>query len=600
MLWLLLLHFSAFAQDLPTYSVPAVIVTPTPLFLTPDPDVIVEVPAHATPKAATLDDVLRGASGTVVNRAGGPGQPSSVFLRGAASEHTLVLLDGVEINDPSQPTGGFDFSTIDLNQVERVEIFKGPQALRFGSGAVGGVINIVTRKGGGPTKVAVAAKIGSHQTQQQTVSTTGEAGAVKYAFSITRYETEGISAARGYEELDGHRYLASALRLSVEKNGEEWELLNRILSSRSDLDFSTSSSGPYFLEPDDANYAVGGFHSATALKRSERSDKWSSDLTVSHFYLQRRYENKRDSRNSSYFLDNRYSNSFKGERVFAYQVDPDTTITFGPAARHEQSGKHNDTIYGAFIEGGIKKDWRASVGFRYDVHRFGGQFTYSVSPGYRFKSSRTTVSARWATAFKRPSLFQLHDSAYGNHNLQPEKVRGEEVSVEQLLGQSHALRLIGFRYFYSDLIQFSSRYENVALARVAGAELEYSKDFSQGFDLNVAYTYTDPRNQQTGRRLPRRPLQSWRASLGTRIGDSWSARAEWRGLGSRPDINALSATATTTPSYDLLDVSVTRTLGRRTQITASVENAFAQSYEEISGYGTPGFGAYVGGRHQFE
>lgn len=600
MLAFLFLIFPASAHDLPTYTVPAILVTPTPLDLTPEPDAIIELPTASLPKAAKLDDLLRGASGAVVNRAGGPGQPSSLFIRGAASEHTLVLLDGVEINDPSQPTGGFDFSTIDLNLVEKVEIFKGPQALRFGSGAVGGVINIVTKKGGGPLRVVGAIRGGSYQTHQETASLSGETQLFKYAGSVTRFESEGISAARGYSELDGHRYLASSLRLSVDKAGEEWEFINRTIGAASDLDYATSNSGPYFLEPDDANYFVGDFQTITALKRSERSEKWSSDLNLSHFYLHRRYENKIDGRNPAYFLDNRFANSFKAERVFAYRWNPNHTLTFGPTLRHERSGKHNDTLWGAFAEIGIKNDWRLSGGLRYDRHsRFGDQFTYAISPGYRFAATRTTVGFRLATAFKAPSSFQLHDSTFGNLHLAPEQVRGEEVSVEQFLGMSHALRATAFRYHYSDLIQFSSRYENLSSARVAGVELEYSKDFSHGFDLQLAYTYTDPRNQQTGRRLLRRPLSSWRASVGTRVGETWSARAEWRGVGSRPDINALTSASTETRGYDVLDLSVTWALSKRTQATASIENAFGQSYEEISGYGTPGFGAYAGLRHQF-
>lgn len=600
MFLLFLFPFLAPAQDLPTYTLPAIIVTPTPLDLTPEPDSIIEVPATSAPKAVKLDDLVRGASGAVVNRAGGPGQPSTLFIRGAASEHTLVLIDGVEINDPSQPTGGFDFSTIDLNMVERVEIFKGPQALRFGSGAVGGVINIVTKKGGGPLRVVGSVRGGSHQTHQESLSLFGGGSEFKYAASVTRFESEGISAARGHPELDGHRYLASSLRLSVDKNGEEWEFLNRTISSRSDLDYATSKTGPNFLEPDDANYFVGDFQTITALKRSMRSEKWSSDLKLSHFHLHRRYENKVDARNSAYFLDNRYANAFKAERVFAYSWAPDHTLTFGPALRHERSGNHNDTVWGAFAEAGIKKDWRLTAGLRYDWHtRFGDQFTYAISPGYRFARSRTTVSARWASAFKAPSLFQLHDSTFGNFRLRPEQVRGEELSVEQFLGVSHALRVTGFRYFYTDLIQFASRYENLASARISGVEVEYSKDLSFGIDWQLAYTYTDARNQQTGRRLVRRPFSSWRASIGTRFGESWSARAEWRGVGSRPDINALTAASTQTRAYDVLDLSVTWALSRRTQLTASIENAFGQSYEEISGYGAPGFGAYAGLRHEF-
>ncbi len=591
---------SASAQDLPRYLLPAVVVTPGSANNSPDPDITVEVPANATPKAATLDDVLRGAPGVVVARAGGAGQPSSLFIRGAASEHTLVLLDGVELNDPAQPTGGFDFSTIDLNMVERVEIFKGPQALRFGSGAVGGVVNIVSKKGGGAKKWMGALRGGSHQTNQQSAAALGEsATGFKYAISASRYESGGISAARGGAEKDGHSYLAAAVRLSTGDPDNEWEFISRTLRSNSDLDYSTSSTGPYFLAPDDPNYFVGDFQTVNAIKHHKQRGKWVSDLSLSHFYLHRRYENKSDTSNPAYFLDNRFANSLKSEKIFARTMDPSTTLALGPSVRYETTGSHSHFLTGGFADLSYKKDWRAQGGVRYDHHSvFGGQLTYAAGLGYRWKSSKTTLSTRLATAFKSPSLFQLHDATFGNHNLRPERVRGEEVSVEQLLKDTHTLRLTGFRYFYSELIQFSTRYENLASAKSYGVEAEYNKDLSHNFDLQFAYSYTDARNEQTGARLLRRPFHSYRVGAGARFSDSFSARAEYRAVGSRPDIGALTAAPTITQAYDVLDISATKAIGASTQITASVENALSASYEEVSGYGTPGLGFYLGLRSE--
>lgn len=580
---------SAHAQDLPTYIVPTILVTPASANLDPDPDLIVEVPDNATPKAATLDDVLRGVPGVTVARSGGVGQPSTLFLRGASSEHTLVLLDGVEVNDPSQPSGGFNFSSVDLNLVERVEVLKGPQTLRFGSGAIGGVINIVTKRGEGSQKFIAAVRAGSHETNRESLAAVGEG----YAVSVTRFESAGISASKGGSEKDGHEHLAAAARIS----SGNWEFINRTLHSRSDLDYATSTTGPYFLAADDPNYFVGDFQTMNAIKRRSIGDHWSSEASLAHFYLQRRYENKPDSANPAYFLENRFANTVKAEQIFATKFR-DANLSFGPSLRHEET-KYGHTLSGIFAEISRKTAVLASAGVRFDHHSaFGGHFTYSLGTGYKWKEERAKVEVRMASAFKSPSLFQLNDATFGNKDLQPEKVRGEEVSAEKFVGESHAFRATAFRYFYSDLIQFSTRYNNLSTARSQGVELEYSKDMEDGFELQLAYTYTDARNEQDGARLLRRPFQSWRAGVAAKLSDQLSARAEYRGVGSRPDIDALSFASVTAEQYDLVDISVSYAFRPSLTATVSVENAFSRDYAEVAGYSAPRFGAFVGLRSE--
>jgi len=587
---LLLFSLNALAQEIPVYKTPPVLVTPA-TFREAEPDSIVELPPNSTSKAATLDDVLRGAPGVVVSRSGGTGQPSSLFLRGAASEHTLVLIDGVEVNDSSSPAGAFDFSTVDLNLVEKVEVFKGPQALRYGSGAMGGVVNIVTKKGGEKRNI-FSGRAGSHETNQVTATRLGKS----YSLSATRFESGGISAAANHPERDGHRFLAAALRATHELNDRtEVELISRVTSSRSDLDYSTSNSGPYFLEPDDPNYHVETLGLVNALKaKTMWTERWKSQFALSHFYLNRTYTNPADEVNPATFYDDRYSRTTRFENVNSYAPSSRLTFSFGPSARHE-SAKDSAWIAGAFADVALsRRPFFLNTGVRLDRHKdFGGQFTYSVMPGVRLGEA-TTITARHATAFKAPSLFQLYDPTFGNENLNPERVRGEELSLEQGITDQISFKVTAFQYHYEDLIQFATRYNNVGEAKTSGCEIEYSQKIGEWFDVQGAYTYTDARNEQTGARLIRRPFNSWRAGIGAELTDFLTLRGEYRGVGSRPDIDALSAANVTTASYEVADVSAAIRLDKKTQITTSVENVFDRKYQEINGYGTPGLGVYFG------
>lgn len=580
---------NAGAQEIPVYKTPPVLVTPGS-FREPEPDTIVELPVEGTSKAATLDDALRGASGVVVSRGGGTGQPSSVFVRGAASEHTLVLLDGVEMNDPSSPGGGFDFSTVDLNLVEKVEIFKGPQTLRYGSGALGGVVNIVTKKGGG-RKTLFTGRAGSHQTHQVTATRLGK----NYSLSATRFETSGISAAAKHPELDGHRYVAAALRASIPLT-EKWELdwISRVTAAESELDYAPSNSGPHFLEADDPNYQVDTLGLVNALKgQAMWTERWKSNFSLSHYYMNRTYNNPADEVNPATFRDDRHANTLRLENVNSYAANSRATFSFGPSFRSERA-QHSSWSAGFFGDAALsRRPFFLNTGGRVDVHqKFGEHFTYAFTPGVRLWEA-TTVTARWATAFKSPSLFQLFDPTFGNENLNPERVRGEEVSVEQGFGEHIALKATAFQYHYADMIQFANRYQNVAEARTRGAELEYSQKLGW-LGVQGAYTYTDARNLQTGARLIRRPFNSWRAGVNAEVTDYLKLRGEYRGAGSRPDLNALSFTSITTPGYEVADISAALAFDKKTQVTASVENVFDRRYQEINGYGTSGLGVYFG------
>lgn len=580
------------AQDIPIYKMTRIVVTPGEEFFGPKPDAVIEIPENSPGRAPTLDEALKGAPGVAIARNGGPGQPAALFFRGAPAEHTLVLVDGVEVNDASAPAGAFDFSTLDMNMVERIEIFKGPQAMRFGSGAMGGVINVITRKGRGPMKTSVSARAGSLETNQFNASLSGGSGENShYALSVTRFESSGISAAKNGGEKDGHRYWAGALRLGTELGGTEIDFVSRASFTYTELDYAQSSVGPFFLSPDDPNYHVTGSHSTHALSAHRSwSERARTRATVGYDYVDRLFRNSPDAVNAEDSRTYRWAGTLKADAPTEIALNEMDKLSFGPAYRREEAGRDSELL-GAFVElARAKEGFFGGVGARADHHsRFGEQFSYQVAPGFR--AAGFAVVARLATAFKAPSLFQLFDPSFGNRDLTTEQVEGKEVSVQKTLG-SALLTLTGFRYDYRNLIQFSSRYENLGRARVQGAELEFNSGGETEFE--AAYTYTDARNRATDIQLIRRPFHTWRAGVARDFGEHLSARAMYHGVGRRRDIDALTSAASENGAYDTLDVSLAYQPKLGLQFTLSVENSLDKDYEPVDGYGAPGVAVYGG------
>ncbi len=599
MFFLLFAAILAHAQDIPVYRMTRIVVTPDEGEIGAKPDAVIEIPENAPGRAATLDEALKSAPGLVVAKSGGPGQPSALFLRGSASEHTLVLLDGVEINDPSAPAGAFDFSTLDMNLVERVEIFKGPQALRFGSGAMGGVINVVTRKGYASAEDSVgggrlAVRAGSFETNALSAALLGGTERAHYAISLNRFESAGISASREGDELDGHRYWAGAMRLGYRvSDSSELELVSRASTSYAELDFSPSSAGPYFTVADDPNYRVTGTRATNALSLAQSwSERARSKFTLGHDYTDRRYRDDPDALNADALRETRWGGTFKADAPTSWRVSERTEWNFGPSYRREQNQRRAE-IAGAFADWNFNPgNFLMGAGARVDHHsRFGVQHSGQVSPGVSWRGG--ALKARWATAYKSPSLYQLYDPSFGNEELNPERVFGEELTVQQALGTAY-VAITAFRYRYRDLIQFSSRYENLSAARAQGAEIELTGGGDTQFEL--AYTYTDARSLSTGAQLLRRPFHSWRAGLTRAFGDRLSTRAMYYGVGRRADIDALTSANLETGAYDVLDLSLNYSVRTDLHFTFSAENVLDRKYQQVAGYGTPGAAFFVGAK----
>jgi vitamin B12 transporter len=198
----------------------------------------------------TVAEVLRGVPGVDVVRNGGLGQPTSIFLRGANSAQTLVLIDGIEINDPVDPSRAFNFAFLDTSNIERVEIVRGPGSTLYGSDAIGGVINIITKKGSGPPQVVASVEGGSYETHQERIGISGGNELVQYSLSASYLDTDGITAAakkNGASERDGYERITASSRIGfTPTNNFDLDFVLRYLDSEADLDdgFGVPSDDP--------------------------------------------------------------------------------------------------------------------------------------------------------------------------------------------------------------------------------------------------------------------------------------------------------------------------------------------------------------------
>lgn len=278
----------------------------SPQIVRPDASTILTEEQIKNSFATTSEDALRAVPGLIVSRSGGVGQPSFIFIRGADSDGTLVLLDGMPINDPSTNGNSFDFSALNMDNIARIEIWKGPQSVLFGSGATGGVINFVTKKGHGPLQAETALEVGSWNTSKADISARGSSSTFAYSASAERYQTNGISASSepvgGTLERDGSSRDTYSARLGWKPDSSsEVELMLRWSDKMADLDYAPSNAGPYFLEPDALNYRMTSQTSNVGVRGEKQwNAKFDSTVLLARAGIDRWYDNDGDANNSAW------------------------------------------------------------------------------------------------------------------------------------------------------------------------------------------------------------------------------------------------------------------------------------------------------------
>jgi len=569
---------------------------------------------------ATLFDVLRSVPGLNVARNGGPGSPASVFIRGANSGQTLVLIDGVEVNDPISTTRSFNFADLTTDNVERIEIVRGPQSTLYGSDAIGGVINIITRKGEGSPALSFSVEGGSFNSWRQRLWSGGGSDRVNYSLGISRQDSDGISAAaedQGNVEEDGYENTSVSARVGFIPN-EQFvvNVIARYTDSSADLDNAGGAFG------DDPNH-VGDqtqlvFRTEAELKLLD--DLWHQKLGISITDIDRRFHNDFDDAHPSEMSESAFNGSlFKIDWQHNLHLTEHNTLTLGLETEEEKgdSSFYSESEWGPFtsvfeeqtartngyyIQDSIALDdhWFTTVGVRLDDHdRFGSEITWRVTSAYLVPETGTTARGSVGTGFKAPSLYQLF-SEYGSLDLEPEESLGWDVGLEQACLEGRGS--VGAAWFANDfdnLLDFDPVnfvYVNIAEAKTQGLEVFASMNAGDNLDLAASYTFTDTEDTTTGDDLLRRARHKFGFNANYRFLEKGNINLDLVHVGQRfdNDFSTWPAAVVELDSYLLANLAGSWDFSDHWQIFARLENLLDEEYEEVRGYGTPGFAGYIG------
>jgi vitamin B12 transporter len=576
-------------------------------------------------------EAIQDGLGVAAVRNGGPGSASSVFLRGANSEHVLVLLDGVTLNDPMNPSRSFDLSHLTLDNVERIEILRGPQSTLYGSDALAGVINIVSRRGAGKPSGSIETSGGSYDTWRGAASVSGSAGRLSYAFGLSRYQTGGLSAASaayaGNTEADGYRNatLSGNVGWSFSPSTEAGIVI-RAVDARSDID---GFGGPYGDDPNsrqDYRSWLIGVKGRTLLL----GGRWELKASASHLGATRDNDNPVDDLHpydsesgsfrsrlakldiqNNFFLSGAHTLTLggdwqreSGESSYLSESEWGSYASDFPNRRAERTGVF---VQDQLRIGGL---FFATAGIRLDDHsRTGTSLTWRVAPALVLDATGTRLKATAGTGFKSPSLYQLYAPGtiwglIGNESLRPERSTGWDAGIEQSWAEGRWLAgLTWFRNDFRDLIDYdySLGYVNIGRARTQGLEVLLSWQPSDAADIRLSYTRMDARDLDAGTVLPRRPRDKAAVEAFWRLFPRWEVRFSAAFIGSRPDRDYTAAgyPAVTLRDYFLADADISYQAGPKTRVFLRIDNLFDERYETVYGYGTPRLSAYGGVRIGF-
>ena len=553
----------------------------------------------------SVADVLRDVPGLSVVQTGGAGRTTTVRMRGLPGQYTKVIIDGIDMADPSQSQPQYDFANLLTADIERIEVVRGPQSLLHGGDAAGGVINITTRKGRGKPRINALAEIGSLHTYTSSASISGSQDRVSYALGATHFETDGLSAAakrNGNDENDPARNDTANLRLGL-KLTDTWnvEASGRYARAAADTDgWGTAAidndSNQHTLERGlrlGTNFSLFGGRLDNALSYTllETERDLGSGKTRVAFY-------------DGEAATAEYQGTLKVARdhtiVFGAQNKQDSMDEGGYGNVHQDVG---DDAYFADYQFSPIQSLFLTMGARLDDHEtFGTHTTYRATSAYLIDATATRLHGSYGTGFRAPSLFEIYGTTLDNTGLSPEESRGWDAGIEQSLLNGKAMAdVTWFDNRFKNMIRYAGtwgvndHYENVASARTQGVETAGHWDIDDQWRLNASYTFTESRDNSTGRILARQPKHQ--ASLGARWHPTHglTTDATWRLVGRRYD----SATGRDMGGYGTFDLAASYDLSQWAKVFGRVENLLDKDYEEASTYGTYGRMVFAGLKASF-
>ncbi len=612
----------AYSQTIPDPDAPEVVVTATrvaqPASEVGQAVTVIDRAEIERRQTTVLSDLLATTPGVTVTRNGTVGALTGVRIRGAESDQTLVVIDGVRVNDPSSTGGGFDFGNLLSSSVERIEVLRGPNSVPWGSQAIGGVVNIITAAPTEGLQARANAEYGYADSMFASAGLSGAKGPVSGSLTGGYLRSDGISSAADGTERDGYRQYGATGRLGVEfAPGIGVDLRGYFADSRVELD---GFPAPTYELADDPEYAKSQeLYGYAGLHANFAEGRFNNRIAFTIADI------NRDNYDPTYGTDPSFIGRGRSER-YEYQGDlrPIEQVRVVAGVERENS-KFNDgftyadtgitSVYGQLIvkpldiltlTGGVRND---------DHEDFGNHTTFGANAALALRTG-TTLRASYGEGFKAPTLYQLF-SDYGNRGLDPETARNFDVGVEQaFLGNRARVGVTYFNRRTRNQIDFRSCsaveqatagsicvgrpygvYDNIARAEADGVEFTLALRPVDALTLTANYSYIDTENRSIGvnfgNDLARRPKQTASMSADYRFGFGLSVGGTVSMVGdSFDDV----ANTTRLDGYAVAGFRAEVPINDQVALYGRVDNVTDTRYETVAGYGNYGRSAFGGVR----
>ncbi|MEC9392365.1 MAG: TonB-dependent receptor [Pseudomonadota bacterium] len=538
-----------------------------------------------------VNEALEGISGLTINQAGAFGGTATLRIRGASSDQTLVLVDGVSVNDPSSPGGGFDFSNYLTSNIERIEILKSSQSTLWGSDAIGGIINIITKDLKLNPMLNFVLEKGSHETTKLGSNFNIIKDSNKVLIAANLYSSKGISKAEkkdGNSEKDG--FGSKSYLIKTSHDFFKTKFSTNLNYTESDIDFD-SYGFVTGVQDGDENTKAKQFNWNLSAKNLSLDNNFTNTFMYGYSKITRRY------------FSNNIQNFFaEGKRDFFryvgnYNINKNNFITYGfekedlSAVDFSFETKSFFMLYEVIPFNGLG----LSFGVREDKRKNSSNKSTSKITAFLDLSENWRLTSNWGEGFKLPTIFQSTFYCCGglepNKQLLPEISEGYEFGLNY--NSNRIIKNLNITYFnqkISNLIDFSyliGSYENIKKVISDGLEFNFILSPNESIIISGNISYTDA-NNELGLRLFRIPKNKAKIDMDFLISEktkiSFSTYYNGSELDSRSNID----------EWVRSDLTFSRKLNKGKELYLKVKNIFDEDYQDVYGYGTEGLSIYIG------
>lgn len=540
-----------------------------------------------------LPGLLQFAPGAQIVRNGGPGSTATLFMRGADASESLVLIDGVRVDSTS--LGSAQIAQIPLDQIDHVEVVNGNVSALYGSGAIGGVVQIFTKNGGSyPPRFNFETEYGSYHAQRQQVGVSGALdaeGKTTFSVSLARAKDDGFSSINPAlvpaVNPNANGYLNESVSASLRHTfNERWDAGVRFFQSNGNSSYDNA-----YGVPTDLNNLYTKVQQASVFANGKVTDWWTTHLVAatgndrSQTALNGVYTDHFDSDNRQYTWQNDFMLAPQQKIQVGYE-HLDQTLD---SNQYSAPNRHVDSGFAGYTGRFGRSQFQANV--RRDQYSdFGGANSYYLGYGFDI-TEHWKATASWSDAFRAPTFNDLYYPYYGNPTIRPERSHSVEAALQYASGTLGLLRLTAFQTRYSNLIQATQvtpgvyMAENVGHAKVQGLEASWSGHVGKT-DVRAALTLQNPVDEDKDTDLNRRARRFASFTANRSIG-SWRVGGEWLVSGARND------SGSNLGGYGIVNLSARYNITRSWYVAAQIQNLFDKDYELAYTYNTPRRSAYL-------